>query len=139
MKIAIETKNKDKICEALAAINGKAREHTFSTYAQIFEIAQDAEILLTKLVNKCDAVGAVYTATSGDKMPNSYKYVRIATKVILTRGSKGWFLTDIKTDSVWSSGGSKGLTLTTGQDSKAVERLRLKYKIDKHLYLTLVA
>lgn len=139
MKISIETKNKDKICEALGTVNGKAREHTFCTYAQIFVIAQDAEILLTELVNKCDAIGAVYTAISGDKTPNSYKYARIATKVILTRGAKGWFLTDIKTDSVWSQGGHKWLTLTTGQDAKAVERLRLKYKIDKHLYLTIAA
>jgi hypothetical protein len=131
MKIAIDLKNADKIMAALEAVNGRAREHTFCMFLQLSDLAEKAEKELTALVNKSDAAGALFIATSGHEMPKSYKYPRVATEVILERGAKGWFLTSVAGAAIYNSGGKGYLVLTPSQDAKAVERLRLKYRITK--------
>jgi hypothetical protein len=131
MKITIDQKNADKIMAALEAVNGRAREHTFCMFLQLSSLAEQAEKELTALVNKSDAAGALYIATSGGEMPNSYKYARAATKVTLERGSKNWFLISVEPAAIYNSGGNEYLILSPSQDAKAVERLRSKYRVTK--------
>ena len=131
MKITIDQKNADKIMAALEAVNGRAREHTFCMFLQLSDLAEKAEKELIALVKKSDAAGAVYVATSGREMPNSYKYARVATKVILERGAKSWFLISVEGAAIYNSGGDEYLILNQTQDTKAVERLRSKYRIAK--------
>jgi hypothetical protein len=130
MKIAITPANAAKIEAALKVINRDFVAHTFSTFDQIAREADNAEAAVLKLINKGDAPGAYYVTVSGDAVPNAYRYARSGTKVVLDRGSKGWFLVELRVVPVYQAGGPEWLVLTPAQDAKAIERLRKAYRVD---------
>ena len=117
---------------ALATINGKSKEHTFTDYLQIAEVAQDAESGLEKLgILKKDAVGAKFIAYSGQAVANSYKYSRTGTIIEIERKSSGWHLTSIKTYNLYQKPPHNQIILTEKQDACAIASLRQKYNIEK--------
>jgi hypothetical protein len=122
--IAVET--------ALSLVNGKSKEHTFTDYSQIAEVAKDAESGLEKLgILKKDVVGAKFIAYSGGTVPNSYKYSRTGTVIHLERKSSGWHLTNIKTYNLYQKPPHNQFILTEKQDACAIASLRQKYNIEK--------
>lgn len=125
----ITEQNAATIIAILATVNGKATAHTFTTYTEIERIAAQAEKQLLDLVgSQKAAVGAVFKASSGEKVPNAYKYTRDGTAVTLERRSTGWFLVAASSVTLYASGGSAGrLTLTAAQDARAVELFRAGY------------
>jgi hypothetical protein len=125
----ITEQNKDAIVAILAAVNGKSTAHTFTTYNEIEQIAAQAEKQVIDLVgSQKAAVGAVFKVTSGEKVPNAYKYSRDGTQVTIERRSTGWFLVDARHAALYASGGGAGrLTLTAEQDARAVELFRAGY------------
>lgn len=127
--IRITEQNRAAIFHILAGVNGRATAHTFTTYQQIEQIAAAAEKQLIGLVgSQKAAVGALFKASSGEKMPNAYKYPRSGTAVTLERRATGWFLIDASEVTLYASGGSAGrLTLTAAQDARAVELFRAGY------------
>ena len=129
--IKITEANSVAIVMALDAVNGKAWNHTFSTYKEIANLASDAETRVVGLVgSQKAAVGAVLKAVSGQKVANSYKYTRTGTRVYIERRSTGWFLIDIVSEILYANqGGARVLTLTPAQDEKAIEVLRAEYLI----------
>ena len=130
MKIAIRADNAAKIEAALKAVNRDAVAHTFTTFDQIAREADNAEAALLQLINKGDAKGAYYVTISGEAVPNARRFARTGTKVVLDRGSKGWFLAELRNAPVYQAAGPKWLTLTAEQDAKAIERLRKAYRVD---------
>ena len=129
LKIAITAANAAKIEAALEVVNRGFFVDTFSSFDQIAREADNAERALLALVNKGDAKGAYYVTISGDAISYARRYARAGTKAVLDRGSKGWFLVEVRAVPVYKEGGPKWLVLTPAQDAKAIERLRKSYRV----------
>jgi hypothetical protein len=121
MKIKIE-----KCADALAAVNGDAREHTY-TALDLNMVADRAEAQMAALgLTLAQRAGAVVHCVSGGNVPNAYKYSRVLTRAALTRTSGGWWLTGAHRVSGWA--GFEALYLTPGQDAAAIAHLRKGYR-----------
>lgn len=121
MKIKLE-----KSAAALAAVNGDAREHTYTPYT-LEQVAVRAEAQLAALgLTLAQRAGAVVHCVSGGSVPNAYKYSRALTRATLTRTSGGWWLTAASRVNAWE--GYEALYLTPGQDAAAIAHLRKGYR-----------
>jgi predicted short-subunit dehydrogenase-like oxidoreductase (DUF2520 family) len=129
-EIKITQANAQKIEAVLREVNHKSTEHTYARFDQIEALVADAESLLIKLLSaKKHFPGAIFNATSGASVPNSYKYSRDATCVTLTRKPTGWFLTDAVSTKVYKDGGKKILRLTEAQDAIVYKVVRTNYQV----------
>jgi len=129
-EIKITQANSKKIEESLRQINLKSTAHTYVNFAQIEELIVDAESrLISLLVAKKYFVGAIFDATSGGAVPNSYKYSRDATRVTLTRKSSGWYLVAAVSAVIYKDGGKKILRLTAAQDAIVCQKVRTNYSL----------
>lgn len=98
MKIKVVEENKGKIEEVLLKEIGKARAHTHSV-SDIFSEAEHAESKLEELdIPKKMRSGAIaFDQGAGPGKAYARKsYYVISSNITLTRGSKDWFLTDVK-------------------------------------------
>lgn len=129
MRILIDPKNEAKIVAALAAVNGRASDHTYTTLGDIAAVARDAEAALLAILPKTLAPGAVYTAVSGGPVPRAYKYRRNGTYVRLERGAAGWFLVNADRIEIYDKGGFSTLHLTQEQHLEAVTRFSSVYRV----------
>jgi hypothetical protein len=110
----------------LAAVNGKAVEHTYSQ-RDLQRVAARAEEQLEQLgLLVRERPGATVQALSGGKVSSAYKYPRKLTSVKLERTSSGWWLTDCRADN--GREGHEALVLTVAQDAAAVAHLRKGYR-----------
>ena len=90
----INLKNEAKIEAALAAVNGKAGAHVICDVEQLEDLAERAELELERRgVTKAERSGCGMEFIPAGPS-SSYKYTYISTRVVLTRGSKDWFLTE---------------------------------------------
>ena len=127
-EIKITQSNSKKIEEALREINLKSTAHTYTQFVQIESLVQDAESRLTNLlVAKKHFPKAIFDATSGFAVGNSYKYSRDATRVTLTRKGSGWYLVDVVSTVIYKDAGKKSLKLTCDQDSIVYKKVRENY------------
>lgn len=127
--IKVCEQNRETIENALAARNGKATSHTFSSYPQIENLARAAEQKAMKLLGtKKSILGVTAGAISGSSVPNAYKYSRTGTRVVFERRTSGWFLTAIESARLYESGGH-GVVLyfTQEHDTRAINMLRRQY------------
>ena len=129
VKIKITEANLEKIQAALDAVNGKATEHTYSRAETVISIANRAEVVVLSMLAKKDAKGARFISNSGSTMPNSYRYSRKGTQLVMERTSKGWTLTEVAEITLWKEGGKDYLRLTLAQDKLAVSRFRKNYGV----------
>lgn len=130
MKIKIEKKNQAAIEAELLAVNGRARDHAYTTFGAVEKIAQEFELQIQNLVGSQKAsVGARVEATSGKDMPKAYRYSRVGTTVTIQRCASGWFLVGVAGVTLYQQGGKARLTLTDKQDGIAVLQLRSQYRI----------
>ena len=127
--IPITTNNAGKIEAALRAVNSGASRHTYTSFDEIATEAARAERKVLALLTKTQAVGAKFMSTSGGSVPNSYKYARISTSVVLERRRAGWVLTGAERSTLWATAPKSTLVLTTEQDAAAVARLRAGYAV----------
>jgi hypothetical protein len=110
----------------LAAVNGKAVEHTY-TQRELLDVAARAEEKLEQLgLLMRERPGAYMRCVSGGSVPSAYKYSRKLTSARLTRTSGGWWLTDCKLIDHFE--GYECLYLTSTQDDIAVAHLRKGYR-----------
>lgn len=133
-KLAADGKivNCDKIDAALLDVAGTATQHTYTSAADVLRVAADATRYLSARLPKKSWVGAKYQRTSGDGVPNAYKYSRVATKITLEYFSSGWFLVGVERDTIYADGCGHGiLFLTKKQDDDAVVIFRSKYSLIK--------
>ncbi len=132
--IKIAAANAEVIESALLAVNGKAREHAYTTLTEIEALARCAEKQLESLgIAKTRRTGAVWSETSGEAMPNAYNKkcrVRKATLVRLERRATGWFLTDARSVEVWQQGGGPGrLAITKAQEAEAIAAFKQSFSV----------
>jgi len=129
-EIKITQSNSKKIEEALREINLKSTAHTFVNFSQIEALVEDAESRLTNLIGaKKNFAGAIFDATSGYAVGNSYKYSRDATRVTLTRKAGGWYLVDVVSTVIYKDAGKKSLKLTCDQDAIVYKKMRTNYSL----------
>ena len=132
-EIKITQSNSKKIEEALRKINLRSTAHTFVNFAQIEELIVDAEKRLTNLLGaKKHFLGAIFDATSGAAVANSYKYSREATRVTLTRKPTGWYLVDAVSTIIYKDGGKKTLRLTAAQYAIVYKEVRTNYQVQSN-------
>lgn len=130
MMIKICKENSVRLDGWLNSINGASGAHTFSDWADLEDVARRAEAKLMQLVQlKKHAVGAVYTATSGERVPNAYKYSRRATNVTIVRRAAGWFLKEAHRVEIWSDGGYERISLTEFQNQMAIRMFKAQYYV----------
>jgi hypothetical protein len=115
----------EKIQKALDEANGKADKHTFSKCDDLIELVERADdIIFEKLLfTQKHAVGVKIHATSGDAVARSYKYPRVATSVTIERCPTGWFVTDIRPDTIWQSGGSFDIIVPSRYQDEITNRI----------------
>jgi len=129
-EIKIILANSQKIEAVLREINLKSTAHTYVRFDDIESLVEDAEKRLTNLlVAKKYFIGAIFDATSGFAVPNSYKYSRDATSVTLTRKSSDWYLVDAVSTTIYKQGGKKTLRLTESQDAIVYKKARANYSL----------
>jgi len=131
IKIKIDIKNAAAIEAALASVNGKAKGHTYTDACELIDLATKAEAELDSLHIRKEARGdCTYTQTSGAKVANAYKNMRIATRVTLRRGSSAWYLVAVDGRHIGTAGGGKGhLTITSYAEQAMIQTLRQKYTL----------
>jgi hypothetical protein len=133
----ITATNAKKIEVALAAVNGRAAAHTFTTFAEIEQVATTLERKLRSLgIAKKYRSGARGTARSGHSVAKSYDYARKATDVCLERRSSTWFLASIDEATAYAEDAHPRVTLTESQDAIAIANLRSAYSIKRTPALT---
>jgi hypothetical protein len=131
-KVKIEAKNKDLIENLLKEVNGKSTEHTYMYFYELQAICESAEKLwIERLNGKKYLKGLKINSTSGIRVASAYKYTRNATRVLLERSAKYWFLVGIKNVSVFAEGGKTIHTCTYDQNIQAMTVLRSKYSVDE--------
>ncbi len=134
--------NKAKVQAELDRVNGRASAHCYTDADEIYALARYGEGRLSGLLTaKKDFKGATMTCVSGSSVSNAYAKKswkpRIATRVLLLRGSVEWYLTSIAPDEIYSTGGSTGLRLTPTQDALAIHNFRNSYAHEQiHGWLT---
>jgi len=122
--------NAQKIEAVLREINLKSTAHTYTRFDQIEALIVDAESRLTSLLKaKKHFTGAVFEATSGFGVCNSYKYSREATCVTLVRKAGGWYLIDAISAVIYQAEGKKILRLTESQDAIVYKKVRTNYSL----------
>ncbi len=128
MKIKITEQNLDAIQQALDAVNGRSLAHTYGAQ-DVLRLAQCAEAQLAKLKIATRArSGARLNATSGDKLPNSYKGRVNRTVVTLTRGARDWFLTGACMIGAWPDASRpRVLTITRPLDPTRPDASRVQW------------
>ena len=128
--IKITPENFPAIVATLAAVNGKAAEHCYTTADEIESVAKAAENKLERLgLPKAERPGAKVFATSGAAVANAYKYGRKATYVAIERKGAGWYLIAVEPSSVFKEGGATKMQLTKAQDERAIAALRKQYSV----------
>jgi hypothetical protein len=128
--IRIHEKNFPAIDSALCAVNKDARGHTFSSATELQLLAKRYEIKLLKLVGtKKDMQGAKVRCSSGEPVPNAYRYPRIGTSVTLTRGARAWYLTSVDRVRLDQRGGKYEIVLTPTQSEVATQNFQLRFLV----------
>lgn len=132
-KIKICKENAKKIEALLAEINGKSREHTYTTYDDIVTIAKHAEMAVSNLPLPMSCRnGARYHATSGQPVAHKYKGKRNGTRIEILRGLADWYLISVVSVDLWpNQGGTEKLTLTSDQDVEIIKQMRKKYCVQQ--------
>lgn len=120
MKIRICKENRDKLQEALNAVQGKSRERTI-TVDDIICGVKDVEDTLN--IPKKHMTGIkVESDQCCQNFPNAYKYTPYSTQYGMERTSSGWFLTWVERRPTKRAGNQYNLTLTATAEEALVNR-----------------
>lgn len=129
--IRITPANFKAIVAVLKEANGKAEAHAYTTYSEIEQLAEMAEMRATSLLGaKSRTPGAVAVSVSGESVAKSYRGTRNGTLVRLERRASGWFLTEARSVEIYTEGGKDmRMLLTKEQDAQAIANLRTRYAV----------
>lgn len=129
--IAITPANAAAIEAALAAVNGRASAHAFTSFEEVADLAASAEEAIADLnIPKTARAGAVWYQTSGAAVANAYKGTRQGTSVKLVRRTSGWHLEAAASATLYKEGGGAGrLHLTPTQRNEAVRRFEAGFSV----------
>ena len=128
--IKFDVKNAEKINAILAAINGKATDHTYKTFTEMVAACNFGISRAENLVGgKKYAIGIKIMVESGHSVKSAYKYSRIGTSVRLECRASGWFITNISRADIWAKGGQSTIHMTPSHHQRAVEVLGRGYVV----------
>ena len=122
------------VAKALEAVNGRAVAHVASAQ-DVFDQARDAEAHLEALgIPKKERKGARRDYVSGEPVTAAYarkalRSSRAATRVLLERGSRDWFVVGMYRHYVGAVGGSSVTCLTSAQERNATDRFRSQFEV----------
>lgn len=131
-QIKIVESSRAAIEAALAAVNGRASGHTYTTAAEVLAVAAQAEARIAALrLPVAERPGAMFASASGESVAKAYKYSRIGTRIELVRRPAGWYLSAVHQATLYpgASMWADRLSLTREQDTEAVARLRNGYTV----------
>ena len=131
LNLKIDDANKVGIEVALHAVNGKARAHAYTDFAEIVRLAEVAEQALAELGLPVKLrAGAAWSEASGSEVANAYNSRRDGTAVRLERRSTGWVLASAARVTLYKEGGGKGrLSLTQAQADEATHRFQSRFSV----------
>ncbi|MDE2260849.1 MAG: hypothetical protein KGK17_11060 [Betaproteobacteria bacterium] len=130
--IKIDDSHKQKIETVLSEANGRSVAHAYTGFDEIHEIANRAEIQLSRLLLKKGFPSAEWVETSGERVANSYFGSRNGTQVRLLRKSEGWYLVEAKRVVLGCYGGHRKLYLRKIQDLAARDLVARNYTVLAH-------
>lgn len=125
--IKFDVKNAEKINSILSDINGKAVDHTFRSFRDIFNADDQTKKAENLVGGKKYAVGIKVLIESGHAVSKSYKYTRIGTQITLECRASGWFITDITRADIWQKGGQSTILMAPSHHERAVSVLESGY------------
>lgn len=130
MKIKIIKENAEKIESALHDVNGTAKSHTLTSYAEL-EYVTDR---LAKSLNAMGLVpsnrkGAYFLYESGSKMPNAYKNTRVGTSIRIDAIGDYFYLTSIEKITLYNQAGKSKLYLTQDQENYLIEKFKKNWSV----------
>lgn len=101
MKIKVTDDNLTKLWDTLDKANGKANKHV-ALPGDIFALVTKAEDSLNNSgLPIGERAGAQVIWHAAGASARAYRYRMVRTQIILTRGTKHWFLTDLQRVSVY--------------------------------------
>lgn len=129
--LKIIEKNAAAIEAALLAVNGRAHDHAYTTFAEVAACAAAVELRLGILdLPVAMRAGARFTETSGASVPNAYKYPRTATSIRCERRTSGWYLVSASSVTIYQRGGGPAhLSITAAQAAEVARRHALQYTV----------
>ena len=93
----INLKDITRVNTELLNINEKATRHTFTDAHELLRLTNEVEKDLAGYgVAESNWKGISAVLQSGDILPNAYKYRTTTTTVVLVRGTRDWFLTNVR-------------------------------------------
>lgn len=125
--IKFDIKNAEKINSILSDINGKAVDHTFRSFRDIFNGDDQTKKAENLVGGKKHAVGVKVILESGHAVKSAYKYTRIGTQITLECRASGWFITNICRTDIWAKGGDNRIIMTPSHDEQAIRVLKREY------------
>ena len=100
--------------KALDAANGRAISHAFDS-RQLATMGREIKRHLSQWFTLAEMQGICGHATSGEALPNAYKYPRVINKICWDVGASGnVFVTGITTEQAWNKAGEISAYLSTG-------------------------
>jgi hypothetical protein len=112
----ITPSNRDKIEEALKAVNGRAQSFTVQRYSEVEAVMRRVEDRLAMLP-KSERVGATAAYTPAGPSANAYKYRAASTQLSMERRATGWFLTGVEATEVFPRQGER-LTVAISESQR---------------------
>jgi hypothetical protein len=103
LNIALVPANAVVLEALLALVNGRSRSHTFNSSEQLLIVADEAQAELEALdlgYGDPRAIGATYTAQSGDVLPTNCQYGARTTLVSIELSADCWSLTGAESDTL---------------------------------------
>lgn len=121
MKIKVAGDNLTRLWDASDRANGEAKKHV-ALPGDIFALATKAEESLSSSglpISERAGVQVVWHGAGASVVAYRYKMAR--TRVTLTRGAKGWFMTDVKRVGVYPKPGEHyRISISTAQRDRIV-------------------
>jgi len=122
--IKITAESVPKLEKLVDEVNGKANAHTLTPYDIIAMGKRSEQRLDAAGILKKNRPGTILRFRSGEKMPGTYKYSRIANTGILERRAAGWYLVSFSTTNAFPSDGwYERLALTESGEIDAINHI----------------
>lgn len=123
MKLNISTATDPRIKGVLDAVNGRATSHTLTDPTDVRRIAREAETVLADLgLPLAHRRGARAEYASGKGLPNSYRYTGVATRLVLERGAKAWFLVAVERAPAYPGDTGRDTRISISEDQERLAR-----------------
>jgi len=121
------------IASILKLVNGRAISQTFTHRYEVRDAAHEVERTLDSFgIPKKNRRGIIAEVESGGVLSSAYKYDAVTTTITIERGSRDWFLTDVRASKTYPC---KKPTRKIFVDDVLVNEVEIKRRRDHHIEL----